>query len=259
MDPFIIDREFAMLTQELSDAEYEKLEEDIFDKGCTKPLHIWNGILLDGHKRYDICRKWGIPYTVKEHTFDNREEAIVWICTHNSNWVSNPEEMYKFLIGRHYEAVKANYLLHCNAAGAIPKYHYRLAGELGTTYGIAPGTVYKYGMYARSIMKISQMNPEFGKKIINGYIKISQENVYEISKYTVDSLKRLYDFVMENKIDHICYSEIRQELLWKPTPTRTKLPPVKKSLPADNADLKIKQMPAFDPDAEISSLTLTIP
>ncbi len=259
MDPFIIDDEFQMLAPILSDSEYESLEESLFDKGCQDPLHIWNGILLDGHKRYGICRKWDIPFTTITHSFENRNEAIAWICENNIDRFPHHEEMSKFLIGKHYEAVKALFLLHCNPSEAVPKFRYRVAGELGLQYNIAAGTVYKYGMYTRGILKIYSMNAELGRKILNGEIKVSHENITLLSKYPSVRLKRLYDFITENKIDHICHSEIRQESLWINVSAHKKKVPPKQNIVKISTDLKIKQMPAYDPDAEVSSLTLTIP
>ena len=258
MDSFIIDNEFQILTLEVSAAEYEKLEEDIFDKGCTNPLHVWDGILLDGRKRYAICKKWDIAFSVETHEFKNRNEAIVWICSNNMNRLNNNDEMNTFLIGKHYEAAKAIYLSQCNPMTVVPKYHYRIAGELGQIYNIASGTVYKYGVYARGLTEIISMNLEFGRKILSGKIKVSHDNIAELSKYTPDRLKRLYDFVVENKIDHVCYSELRHEAAWRTVPVVPN-PTSHRPTPKQKENLKIKQMPVYDPDSEISSLTLTIP
>ena len=259
MDSFIIDDEFRMLTHSLSDSEYASLEESIFGKGCLDPIHIWNGILLDGHKRYEICQKWDIPFSIETHSFDSRNEAIIWICTNNYKQYYGHDEMNTFLIGKHYDALKAIFLSQCNPKVFLPKFRYRLAGELGPIYEIAAGTVYKYGQYAKGILKIHSMIPELSQKILDGKIKVSHENLALLSKYPSVRLKRLYDFITENKIDHICHSEIRQESLWiNVSPPKKKIThkqPVIKVSP----DLKIKQMPTYDPDAEVSSLTLTIP
>lgn len=64
-----IDPEFELLIPPLSDAQYEKLEMDIFDNGCKEPLLIWNDTIIDGHKRYNICRKWEIPFQTDELEF----------------------------------------------------------------------------------------------------------------------------------------------------------------------------------------------
>lgn len=35
--------------------------------------------MIDGHNRYEICTKHGIPYTTIQKEFADRDEAIQWI------------------------------------------------------------------------------------------------------------------------------------------------------------------------------------
>ena len=59
-----IDSEFSELIHEddLTDQEKLELETDIRKRGCVMPLVLWNGILVDGHHRYEICKKYNIPF-----------------------------------------------------------------------------------------------------------------------------------------------------------------------------------------------------
>ena len=71
------------LRDELPPLSAEKkaiLKEDILTKGVLMPLLTWNGILVDGHNRFDICEECGIPYETKEIEFDSIEDAKFWIC-----------------------------------------------------------------------------------------------------------------------------------------------------------------------------------
>ena len=60
----IIDESFRNLICPLSRQEYLQLEENLLSDGCRNPIVIWNGVIIDGHNRYDICRKHGIPFRV---------------------------------------------------------------------------------------------------------------------------------------------------------------------------------------------------
>ncbi len=41
----------------------------------------WNGVIVDGHHRYKILKENPtLKYRVEEKTFENRYEAISWIC-----------------------------------------------------------------------------------------------------------------------------------------------------------------------------------
>ena len=49
------------------------------DGKILQPLLLWNGILVDGHNRYEIALKHNIPFTTQELRFKNENEVIIWI------------------------------------------------------------------------------------------------------------------------------------------------------------------------------------
>lgn len=82
MKKLIIKEELRNLLPSLSDEEYAALEASILKDGCLVPLIVWNGVLVDGHHRYFICRNHKIPFTVKNIEFENIAEAKLWIWKH---------------------------------------------------------------------------------------------------------------------------------------------------------------------------------
>jgi transcriptional regulator with XRE-family HTH domain len=45
---------------------------------------LWNDILIDGHNRYAICRKLGIPFnTVQNTSFSSIEDVQLWVIENN--------------------------------------------------------------------------------------------------------------------------------------------------------------------------------
>jgi len=74
-----IDPEFKDLISPLTTDELSLLEESIKSEGCLDPLSIWNGILVDGHNRYQICKSNKIPFQVREKQFKDRDSAMEWI------------------------------------------------------------------------------------------------------------------------------------------------------------------------------------
>ena len=57
-----------------------QLEANILEDGCLNPIITWRGIIIDGHNRYNICKKYNMPYNVLEKEFDSRDDVIAWIC-----------------------------------------------------------------------------------------------------------------------------------------------------------------------------------
>ena len=74
-----VDEEFKALIPPLTDEEHRMLEESIVRDGCDTPLTVWEGIIVDGHNRYDICQAHGIPFAYEEHEFEMRDAVKVWM------------------------------------------------------------------------------------------------------------------------------------------------------------------------------------
>lgn len=74
-----IDNEFKNLIPPLTPDERKGLEESILSEGCRDSLIAWHGILVDGHNRYEICEKYGLPFSVTETDFESRDAVIEWI------------------------------------------------------------------------------------------------------------------------------------------------------------------------------------
>lgn len=64
----------------LTPDEYEALERSILDEGCRDALVLWGNTLVDGHNRYSICQKHGLPFkTVQNERFQNMEDIHLWM------------------------------------------------------------------------------------------------------------------------------------------------------------------------------------
>ena len=74
-----IDEEFRSLIPPLTADEYQQLKENILKDGCRDALVIWNGTIIDGHNRYQICMENGIEFKTVDKQFSDRQEAIEWI------------------------------------------------------------------------------------------------------------------------------------------------------------------------------------
>lgn len=74
-----IDKEFQALIPPLSADEKQQLESNIAADGCRDPLVMWNGTLIDGHNRYEICTRLDLPFQVVCHDFNSRDDATEWI------------------------------------------------------------------------------------------------------------------------------------------------------------------------------------
>jgi N6-adenosine-specific RNA methylase IME4 len=74
-----IDPEFAALIPPLAPEEREQLERNILADGCRDPLTVWDGVIVDGHNRYEICTRHGLPFDVAEKQFESPAHARIWM------------------------------------------------------------------------------------------------------------------------------------------------------------------------------------
>lgn len=80
MPEIVIDQEFKALIPPLSAEELAQLEANIVADGCRDPLVLWGKTLVDGHNRYEICTKNGIPFETVRMEFPDRDDAVLWMC-----------------------------------------------------------------------------------------------------------------------------------------------------------------------------------
>lgn len=261
-----VNENYKRLITPLSSEELLQLEQSIVHDGCREPLCTWYNTIIDGHNRYEICTRLQIPFAIRRIYFRNREEAISWICSNQLCRNNITDETRRYLIGKRYEMEK---ILDIYSAAKGNKYNNkviksllsdkptiekntcRASERLGKEYCISYATVDKYGIYAHSLDKLSKTAPELVQKILSGQAKISQENIIELSLLSPQEITSLTKNISDDTLDFIGYSGIRKVLPKKQEPPR-KLTP---ALPIGT----IKDMPVYDPDAEISSLILTIP
>ncbi|MDP2024273.1 MAG: plasmid replication/partition related protein [Hydrogenophaga sp.] len=64
----------------LTPDEHEALERSILAEGCRDALVLWGDVLVDGHNRYGICQKHGLPFeTVQNPRFQSMEDVHLWM------------------------------------------------------------------------------------------------------------------------------------------------------------------------------------
>ena len=256
-----IDPVYKDLIHPLSKYEYEQLVENICRDGCTVPIVTWRGTIIDGHNRYEICHKYRIPFSYEERDFYSRDEVISWICANQLGRRNISEETRKYLIGKRYDAEK---IINSrkNALGrnkfldetpdekdARHKEH-RTANILGEEYHLSHGTVQKYAIYSRAMDSIGKKDHKLAAKILAGNYKVSHENVVELSKLPLEEVKKVSRGIGARSSRLVSFRNTRQEIQENAERRKQQEQIVGPS---------VKDMPEFDPDAEVSSLSLTVP
>jgi hypothetical protein len=64
----------------LTPDEHDALERSLLAEGCRDALVLWGDVLVDGHNRYGLCQKHGLPFnTVQNPRFQSIEDVHLWM------------------------------------------------------------------------------------------------------------------------------------------------------------------------------------
>ncbi|MFC4278191.1 ParB N-terminal domain-containing protein [Achromobacter aloeverae] len=75
-----INEELRAYIDPLTEDEYAALERSLLAEGCRDALVLWGDVLVDGHNRYAICQKHGIPFnTVQNPRFESLDDVHLWM------------------------------------------------------------------------------------------------------------------------------------------------------------------------------------
>lgn len=145
-EQIVIDPEFASMIPPLMVQEVAQLEANLIESGGARDaLVVWRSpegaTLLDGHNRYEICTRLGLPFEVREVELEDREAAKDWIDRNQLGRRNLSLDAVRSLLGRRYNRVK-------NAQGGwnenMNGQNVRSANEaerLASDHGVAERTV----------------------------------------------------------------------------------------------------------------------
>ena len=74
-----IKKEFKELIPALTKEEFTMLEQNIINEGCRDAIVLWQGYIIDGHNRYEICTKHNIEFSTISMDFADENDVKIWI------------------------------------------------------------------------------------------------------------------------------------------------------------------------------------
>ena len=202
-----IDPEFQSQIPPLTDDEFKQLEENILKEGkLLSPLIVWNNTLVDGHNRYTILQKHPeIYFSTMPLRFENREEAIAWICQNQLGRRNLSPEQKRYLLGKQYEAEKKaakifrgnQYTLAKKSGGAHDDNHHsgkKTCDRIAEENGVSRASVLRASHYTRGIDIADNLFPGIKQKVFSGEVKFTNE---EMSKLVLSSPDKRQDVFAE--------------------------------------------------------------
>lgn len=257
----LVHQGFKNLVRPMDRKEYSQLESSIAKNGCPTPITTWQSIIIDGFNEYEICTRLSIPYTVEEMEFDCKEEAIAWICAKQLKRVDLPFETKKFLIGMQYEAEKVLSTKRSSKDSIDEpqgrgrpansnQVEHKTAKRIGDENFVSHTTVQKYAAFTRALEEIGKKEPALVPKILSGEYRFSHNQLLSLSRLPAEDVKKFNRKIELDPTPYLYYKYLRND---HQSDKDSSGSDSSKSVPS------VKDMPEYDPDAEINSLALTIP
>lgn len=225
-----VSEEFKRLVQPISDDEFHCLEMEIKQKRIVK-VYVYNGIIVDGYEEYEIAVKLGVSIEFISIPAGDRNEVVVWLCCTQLNRDDLTLMMRKYLIGRRSLAEQAVQNDKPNRIAGKTSYEISklsIRMRIGDEYYYSERAVYAYEACSRTIDMIFTIDRELAVQLLREEKRILQKSLISFAVLSKKQLKY--------KLNELFGKRFSSET----TPT-------------------IKTMPKYDPDAEISSLSLTVP
>ncbi len=206
-----IDPEFQSQIPPLTDDEFKQLEENILKEGkLLSPLIVWNNTLVDGHNRYAILQKHPeIYFSTMPLRFENREEAIAWICWNQLGRRNLTPEQKKFLIGKQYsvehrkpggngnnqyttatqEAVQEELCQNDTIPPTATENSVRK--QIAERNNVSESYVVRSEKFMRGVEIMEQMVPGTKEKILSGQFKVRDADMHRLARADFPNRKQI--------------------------------------------------------------------
>jgi len=176
-----IDPQFADLIPPLAEDERAELEASIVQHGgAREPLIVWyrnvrsRPTLIDGHHRYEICTRLGLPFRVRGIRFDSTEHAKAWMERNQIGRRNLNRDSFAVLLGRLYNRLKRLPGGRPPANGKGPQ---RTRERLAEEYGVDPRTVDRAGAFQKAAEKLG-----IERDIATGSVRVTYAQVVKAAK-----------------------------------------------------------------------------
>ena len=257
------DLEFRSLELPLSKAQYDELEHRILMSGKHDIIFVWKDTIIYGYACYDICQRYHYRVKPTDQYFSHRDNVIAWVCRRQLKHNDMNQNAKAWLLYRLYEAEKRNekrrrakedfqyrQLSPSTHATSIPFWEtgsMRVMSDLGKEFGICSGTLTRYVAFGKKLDQLEIQFPGVRNRILLGELEIARAHIGTLLEMPRDILQKMLN-------DPTC----KRLSPYKVLPNEKEERKPRRKRQNVRIETGIKQMPTYDPDAELNGLTYTV-
>jgi len=207
---FRIDPEFENEIPKIKEEEYKQLYNNILEAGeVYEPLVAWNGVLVDGHNRWNIIlelKEKGIiiKYRIREVNFDNNHAAKAWMWKQQRGRRNLTDEQQEYAIGKQLAeeklAIGANqHTVVEGVQSGPPRKPGKTAQKIADENGIGYGSVFRAEKFAKGIDALREISPAAADKVLDGKTGATKVDVRELATAEPAIVEAFAKAIEENK------------------------------------------------------------
>ena len=215
-----IDPEFKNLIPPLLLEERTGLEQSILNEGCRDALVTWHGVLIDGHNRYEICKKHGIQFQIIELDFDDRDDVIDWIYQNQLSKRNLTDEKRTYVLGCQYRHRKKRHGGDRKSDDAKSRAQnvplIKTYDQLAEENNVSRETVKRAEKYADAVDAITSVfddditesiepgeDNSIKTKILTGEIKASKQDIVKLAEQPIEKQKAVINRVLSGECTNV--------------------------------------------------------
>jgi len=209
-----VDREFASYMPDAGEVSDVGLEAAILKEGCRDAVCVWGDVqnksdvpvIVDGHRRYEVCRRHGLDFPVCEMEFADRDAALEWIMDTQLSRRNLTDEQRTYYLG---ELARRREVPHGRPGKADTLSAFSTVSDIAEKHSTTPRQVRRAKEYAEAVDTIAEAVPELKEKIlkkkagsakaVKALAKKPKKEIEKVAKEVESGVKSLDEAVLPKK------------------------------------------------------------
>jgi N6-adenosine-specific RNA methylase IME4 len=194
----------------LREEELRELERSVLEEGIRDPLVVWRKdgqlILVDGHHRYELAKKYNLEFKVVERHFESLDEVLIWVDRNQLGRRNLTDEQRAVIMGRLYKTVKQNPTLNLkqfqkdNGDRELKLSSRRgsnaTARVIAEQVGVGQATIRRAEKFTDAVEALQEVSPQAAERVLRGEVR---DALTELPKVPKEALPFVAEKIEEGK------------------------------------------------------------
>lgn len=260
----LIDEEFKSLCIPIPGTEYASLEYVIKKEVAHPAVIVWKNYIIDGFEQYNLYQKYHRYYSTEELFFGTRDQAAAWICTHQLERTNLNMNARAWLLYRLYCAERkiirkkqAKETFQCKQLSPSSRFEddsvsplkeeTTVLERISREYRLSSATLRRYVVFGKGLDQLEKRFSGVRNRILTGELEMARVHMSDLLAMPQGELQEMIDNPKCRRLTPPKQEKPEKQIVSGSGRTRSM-----------KLKTGIKEIPAYDPDAELKGLTYTV-